>query len=573
MLVQHWWKERNPLARLVLRASFKLGKPIDSCELKQQNKQNLLMVVTSGVTGQQYWRITSHGKTLASEPVKMSKIPEAQDGPFDFDRDGYPDDIHFTYPHGSWDENLHLYVFKHRESLPRSWLKQLPYKPDLVARLTEGQEENWVLWSDIPMDESLHNPQMFFIIEPDPKQPRKVVLWAREGSHGGSYWLLSPDGKKVHSFAGDLWDDPKLEDLDHDGAYELIVSGRGERYTAKVVYKWDGHTYREFWTSWEQNSDAIHAKMQDIDDDGIKEIVATLNIDDDKGSRQLAVYKLDHGRCRKVAVLNLPHETYRDYPVIKRILPLRDGHLIVLQTSRGFMGCLYRDGQLQKSWRRNGGFIVDVPGDWDGNDFIDSHSNWDKYEEEGLLIASDDGKTFVVDLLDEVRRWTYSLPVESEKVEGWQVGKVVKTSKGQDIFFSVAYRHPSPPSWQKILPAQVRKCLKRERSGPFDETFVISYDGNRLRLSQKLGSEIDEIEAYGKEAQCVWMVAKVTTPQGTSGETYAVFVKKNGRYREIWREQFHATPRFLSADLDGDGQDELIVVESEDGKVRVFGIE
>jgi hypothetical protein len=131
-----------------------------------------------------------------------------------------------------------------------------------------------------------------FITEPDQKQPRKVVAWVKNSSSGGFLFVLSPDGRRLIPFNSggwkglDFWREVmSVEDLDHDGVCEVIARGRSYDRTSPGhigIYKWDGRTYRLWWTSPRKGEYVVDANMCDLDGDGTKEIVAVLDFGNQK---------------------------------------------------------------------------------------------------------------------------------------------------------------------------------------------------------------------------------------------------------------------------------------------------
>ncbi len=250
-----------------------------------------------------------------------------EQGFFDFDGDGYEEFF-------AAEQFEALWVFKRRESVKGGKLpkRELPSWFPLP-------KSRWVLWSKIPIED--YGPELTFITEPDPRQPRKVVMWLKHSSSGGSCFLLSRDGRRLIPFTADEWTGvDSVEDLDHDGICELVLKGRLFVARApKVIYKWDGQTYRLWWMPDKRDGFLLDAILCDLDGDGIKEIVALFDL---KGSvngltpfRALAVYRLERGHYHKFAQFPLPEWAdfayWDDREDHAALIPTRLGAIVALK--------------------------------------------------------------------------------------------------------------------------------------------------------------------------------------------------------------------------------------------------
>jgi hypothetical protein len=370
-------------------------------------------------------------------------------GFFDFDGDGC-EEFFFTVDEALW-------VFKRRESVKGEKLPEQKF-PSWFP-LPENQ---WVLWSRIPIGD--FNAELIFVTEPDPQQPRKVVIWVEHSSPGGQCLLLSRNGRQLIPFTAGEWIGiDSVEDLDHDGICELILEGHNLRAPAvKAIYKWDGKIYRLWWMPEKRDGHLLDATLCDLDGDGTKEIVALLDL---KGAaynstpfRALSIYRLEHGRYHKVTQIRLP--------------------------------------------------------DW---------TNFFK----------------------------------------WEYGAIasVPTSKGAIIAFEFV-----PPKWRifvrDLLPSPLQQWWNEWFCKEQYETWWLVGNGKKVRVqSQWRGMKPSGV--WGVSGKVVWF--------DLEGKVYhTVIASVNGRCYTVWKGKPSA---LMGGDWDGDGDDELIVVEKDKGKLTVFKVQ
>jgi len=496
-----WYLAPRPPVKFVPFASITMGQPIASCWLNRHPDHHVLVVVTKDA---KVWRIMVKGQTLVSEPVQIP-LRYPSKGFFDFDRDGYVEFLAIN-----WDEanGLCLWVFKQRKSIRG---KRLPRQ--IFPSWFSLPKSEWVLWSKIHLED--HAGYLTFIIEPNPKKQRKVVVWTRWHSSGGPFLLLSRSGRHLRPFTEDLWHDIRTEDFDHDGVYELVLTGRFRDCPAAVgIYKWDGSTYRLWWPTDERDGYVLHAEVQDLDEDGTKDIVTVL---DTKGIsydvspfRALAIYCLRQGRYRKVARCSLPKMTSINEcwwaPALVGVLRLRCGCLIMLERESEFMGYFYRpsSSQLRRVWQ--------IKGDM-----------------------------------------------------SWLSG--CSHANGSDIFVSFAFRPRLPNFLRKIIPPFARDWLEQRFDREQVATLWLVWDGTTLKQKARwIGSRLSKASgtcdgnfwvALAKKGERVWH--------------YTIVMVDGRRLRKLWQGDFHASPdNVFGGDLDGDGNEELVVVETSEGKISVF---
>lgn len=497
-----WWLASQPPVRFVPLASITMRQPINSCWLNRHSDRHVLVAVTiedPKAWRIKTWRIAFKGQTLVGEPVRLP-LRHPNTGFFDFDGDGCGE---FFAAKG-----FYLWIFKRRENVR---VKRLP--PQTYPSWFLMPKSQWVLWGKIPLEGFY--AELSFFTEPDPHQPRKVVVWEKHSTSGGPCLLLSRDGRRLHPFTKDEWHGvERVEDLDHDGVCELILDGGRSWYREppahKGIYKWDGRTYRLWWPTEKRDGYVLYSEVQDLDGDGTKDIVAVLDTKGAQGHespfRALVVYRLQQGRYRKVVQCPLPQEPQNfGAPLLVAVLPLRDGALIMLERADELLGYLYRDEKLQRVWRFKSNFI-----------------NWHS----GVSHDEDVFLSF-----DFTPRWVLL-------VHDWLPSRL------QDYWWERFHRQPI--------------------------TLRLVWDGANLREKGR------------------WRGMKLTKAKGTcGGKFWVALARKSGkvwhhtvmmtdgqRFRKLWHGDFRASPdNVFGGDLDGDGDDELIVMEAGKGKISVFKAE
>ncbi|MCS7265144.1 MAG: hypothetical protein NZ805_09965, partial [Armatimonadetes bacterium] len=277
-----------------------------------------------------------------------------------------------------------------------------------------------------------------------------------------------------------------------------------------------GQNYRLWWTSKPKGEYVIWAKLFDLDNDGTKEIVAVLDLKGKSDLRALAIYRLEGGRYRKVVQQSLPKEKIMDNPELCGIVPTNKGFVIVLQRERQLVFYLYRQQKL----------------DW----------------------------------VDTLRRKDYWL--------GLAIGLAKETD---DVF---ATFHTSPPQWFykliSFLPAHAYDWLLQTLGYYEPKTAILSFDGRKFRIRQVWEGNLEDIgKAYGK----TWLVTANKLSAQSSLYRYRLLFGEHGRYQVIWQRNLRIDPRIdpitspsLSADLDGDGEDELVFVDYAKRQVQVFKV-
>ncbi|MCS7264099.1 MAG: hypothetical protein NZ805_04630 [Armatimonadetes bacterium] len=259
------WLRSRPPAKVVSIGTITLPKPIDQHWLSKQGKGEVLFLVTEDGKG---WKVKIRDRKLICQSTQITNAIGVHYGLFDMDKDGYPelfklkDDQAKGFGYSLW-------VFKQKENIKGRKVKQLPFP----SWFPLSERSNWVLWARIPMP-SGHAAYLILITEQKPKHPRKVVICDRAGSHGGLFFLLSPDGQRLIPFDSGIWQAQdywlgveSVEDLDHDGIFEIVTFGRSHDRIAPGhigIYKWDGQNYRLWWTSKPKGEYVIWAKLFDL---------------------------------------------------------------------------------------------------------------------------------------------------------------------------------------------------------------------------------------------------------------------------------------------------------------------
>ena len=526
------WLFLRPPVKVFAVGTLNLRKLIGRCWVETQGKRQALILVTDDG---QSWRVTIQSGKLVCEPVQqLGNAIEVKAGYFDMDEDGYPEFFRAEFDT--------IWVFKRKESVRGKIGKTRP----LPSRFPLPNRSQWIVWAKISVwDDYGYCPTLTFITEPDSKQSRKVVAWVKDSSSGGFLFVLSPDGQRLIPFKSgewngcNLWTEVKsVEDLDHDGVCEIITSGRSYDRTSPGhigIYKWDGQTYRLWWTSPRKGEYVVDAKMCDLDGDGTKEIVAVLHSNGQTRSDALAVYRHE-GKCyRKVAQVSARCSNYLGCSSIGFAAKTSHGGIIALDQHTELLFYLYCQRQLKQV----GQFRFSYP-------------------LRHLLTSS-----FLV---------TGSRQSSDLLVSGWWEWKV-PISIRQRLPFGVA----------NLLEDLMEKVFGR--SHPV--TQLVSWDGKNLRFKKRWIGEI-EPECVGKTAKGDWFVLRVpsrwvaTSRHDVNPSLYRfhLLVGAKGQFREIWVKdipvQYNTDPSLPNcypADLDGDGADELILVDTEKGKVQVFKIQ
>jgi flagellar protein FliS len=281
--------------------------------------------------------------------------------------------------------------------------------------------------------------------------------------------------------------------------------------------------WRELQSLWE---------MCDLDGDGTKEIVAVLDLKGQSDLRALAVYQLNGRRYQKVAQYRLPNEPALPYPDLAAVVPTPQGCVIAIERS---------------------------------NDKVLFFRYWqDKFHLIGQVV----GVT----------------PVGYSKV-------------GTDLFVTDLKERWLLSLLFQRLPSKLRIQLANifgSESRPI--TKVVSWDGKQLRSTRTLPGEGGGIQnalwqdvlwdewVTGRTSLGNWvLLGEPIRWKLWHGEEiptlarYRLFLGANGRYRSIWHIHTTVTeegfPQAFPADLDGDGADELVLVDTVKGKLQVFKIQ
>ncbi len=518
------WFLNRPPAKVSLVGT--ISSPfLDYWIAKEGNREALILVIDESGRA---LRVTMRGSKLVYEPVQQfTNAVGVSYGFFDMDKDGYPEFFRAEFDT--------IWVLKRKESIKGKLNKHQP----LPSWFSHPDRSQWVVWAKIGVGDG-YCPNLTFITEHNPKQPRKVVAWVKNSSSGGFLFVLSPDGRRLIPFDSGKWNGhdfwreiAMVEDLDRDGICEIIAAGRSYDRTSPGrigIYKWDGRTYRLWWTSPRKGEYVVDAKICDLDEDGTKEIVAVLDLKGQSNLRALAVYKLTSGRYRKSIQIRLPNEPL-PYPDLAEIMPTSQGCIIAIERSNDrilFFRCL--KGRLHR--------------------------------------------------LGQVKGVT---PVGCSRL-------------GTDLFVSDEFDLRLIGFLLQRVPDKLRlRFMNIFGCGRYSVTNLISWDGKRLRFAGRLRGALwisfKHMQAY--ELFETFMNGKSSVGKVLGGNwvllgeafrwrlkfgmeypslfRYRLFFGANGRYREIW--QFHLPlVEVYPADLDGDGNDELVFVDNGKNKVQVYRI-
>ncbi|MFA0744555.1 MAG: hypothetical protein LASZOEIN_001348 [Candidatus Fervidibacter sp.] len=303
-----------------------------------------------------------------------------------------------------------------------------------------------------------------------------------------------------------------VEDLDRDGVCEVIARGRSYDRTSPGhigIYKWDGRTYRLWWTSPRKGECVVDANMCDLNGDGMKEIVAVLDLKGQSDLRALAVYQLNGRRYQKVAQYRLPNKPALPYPDLAVVVPTPQGCVIAIEQSNDKV-------LFFRHWRDKFHLIGQVVGVTPVG-----------YSKVGTDL-------FVTDLKE---RWL-SRPIT--KVVSWD-GKQLRSTR--------------------TLPGEGGGI----QNAPWQDVLWDEWVAGRTSLGNwvLLGEPIRWKLQHGEEIPTL--------------ARYRLFLGANGRYRSIWHIHTTVTeegfPQAFPADLDGDGADELVLVDTVKDKLQVFKIQ
>jgi hypothetical protein len=161
-------------------------------------------------------------------------------------------------------------------------------------------------------------PEAFvrFYRPPDQRDGPKTVIDVVGGATWAATYLLSQDGSSTQRlFEKNAYD---FIDLNGDGVYELVgwerrpedkrcSFGMFEVRVNPEVYLRSGSTYRKAWPPVHAPWVQIMALLDDVDGDGLPEIVSlTDTLAESAGAQQLAVYKLVNSSFHRLAHAPMP---------------------------------------------------------------------------------------------------------------------------------------------------------------------------------------------------------------------------------------------------------------------------
>jgi hypothetical protein len=121
-----------------------------------------------------------------------------------------------------------------------------------------------------------------------------------------------------------------------------------------------------------------------------------------------------------------------------------------------------------------------------------------------------------------------------------------------------------------FLPSQVQDWVRRTFMMWQEKILILSFDGERIRVRQIWRGRLEDV---GKVGNRVWALISVKSLKRQNLYRYYLLFGANGRYRVIWRENLPKTienPYDCAADLDGDGDDEMVLCVGR--RVQVFKI-
>lgn len=298
-------------------------------------------------------KVTAASGTLTE---RIARLPEGswQEGAevalvVDFDGDGFQDVIlerAVKDENAGFGESSHIDVFRGGPG-------------DVAARAGNFDMEGPAGWE--------------VIAEPDAHKPVKVIKYQRGGAYWGSAYLLSRDGRSLEeAYSGSGW--ARL-DLDGDGTAEVVtydwhLNDRRCYYDRLAgndfeILRFDEATFA-YKRSWPETPGSnVAARLQDMDEDGIPEVVALV---DSYASltrgRSLVISKLTPRGWKTLAQLDVTvpgvaidllavrrlHDGaqalvgLREAPCLRQVgLEEQPGH-------RWLAGYSYRQGRLSHSW-------------------------------------------------------------------------------------------------------------------------------------------------------------------------------------------------------------------------------
>ncbi len=518
----------RPKAKVVAVGTLSLPKPIEKHWIETHGKQQALIIVA--IEDGQSWRVRMRDGKLVCEPIQqLRNAIEIRAGFFDMDEDGYPEFFRAEFDT--------IWVFKRKESVKG----KIGKGHSLPSWFPLSNRHQRIVWAKIGVGNG-YLPTLTFITEPDQKQPRKVVAWVKNSSSGGFLFVLSPDGRRLIPFnsgrwsSHDFWSEVKsVEDLDHDGVCEVISEGQSYDRTSPGhigIYKWDGRTYRLWWTSPRKGEYVVDAKICDLDGDGKKEIVAVLDFGNQK-SDALAVYRLEGNRYRKVAQVSAICSACLGCSRVGIAVKTPNGGIIALDQHTELLFYLYRQRQLKQVGQL-------------------------KYPLRHLLIPN---------------------------------FSVAGSRQGSDLLISGEWERKVPRSISQWLPFKVADLLQNLLEKVFGKsspiTQLVSWDGKNLRFGKRWKGEI-EPECVGRAQKGDWFVLRVptrwvkTARHGVNPSLYRyhLLIGAKGHYRMVWVIDIPVSPftdpslpDCYPADLDGDSADELVLVDAFKSKLQVFKIQ
>lgn len=500
-----WWFRSKPTAKVIPVGTVTLPKPIEVSWVLKQGDRHTLILVTKDNRG---WQVTIQDGKLVHRPTqipeKFNFPDEVRWGFFDMDKDGFNEffKVEPSTP-------IVLWVFKRCESVKGQTVKPQP----LPSWFNLSDRSRWVVWAKISWkrrhEYDGYDATFAFVTDPDPNQPRKVIVWVEQDCAGGigSFFVLSPDGQRLIPFEPeDLLDFYRgidmIKDLDGDGICEIVVNG--------TVFKWNGRTYQRWWPSPLKDEHVLLSDLCDFDGDGVEEGVAILSSKRDKQIRVLAIYQLEEGRYRKIVQCTLPRETRDDFPRLRYLKASRKGGIIVLERESQLLFYLYRQREL----------------------YLAKAIEWNNRALDWVTTGSDE------QVLDIFVGYWHSL-------------------RWLDKFVS-------------FLPFQLQDWVWRTFMRVRGKTLILSFDGEQIRIRQVWQGRLEDVGKVGNKA---WgLISVEPLKRRTPYHCYLLF-GANGRYRVIWQENLPKTlgNRYdCAADLDGDGDDEMVLCVGR--KVHVFKI-
>ncbi|MCX7969062.1 MAG: hypothetical protein N3B10_11345 [Armatimonadetes bacterium] len=511
-----WWLRSRPPAKVVSVGTMTFPKPI--LYHFEHRVQRRIFIVTEDNRG---WQLTIQDGKLVRKPdqvpAKVDCPEEVRSGFFDMDEDGYPEFFKVERV-----DPVILWVFKRRESVKKQTVKHQP----LPSWFKLPDRSRWVVWARIPWkrkhERDGYDATFTFVTDPDQKQPRKVVVWVEQDSVAaiGSFFVLSHDGRRLIPFKnlsswGPFYGVDSLKDLDGDGVKEIIAVG----FSGNYIFKWDGRTYRLWWFSPQKDEYALWTKICDLEGDGVMEGVSVLCSQKDRRKRILAVYRFERGGYRKIAQYPLPREDKEEYPRSLGILSTKKGGVIALGRERQALFFLYKHRKLR--WLRLSTIEVEF------------------HPFASYVLADGDGQVTDIFFYADIR-WR---PKWLDKIASFLPSPV------QDWASALSY------------------ALRRDRS----KVFILSFDGERIRVRQVWRGGLEEV---GEVVNKTWALISALISSKLSVKKrlhrYRLLFGSNGRYKVIWQKDFPSLTQTCAADLDGDGDDELIF--SSGRKVRVFKV-